>query len=97
MPRSNRATKPRKRKTQTKAEKLPTSKGQHIGLRWVARVLLGALALIGSLLGIYGYLMPKISVASSSLLEPTKPFSAPFTISNSGNISVRHGRFRCVI
>jgi len=100
VPRSSRRAKSKKRKAakpkgspQSRLE-LPQSRKV---LSLAIKFCLGTLAVIGSAVGIYSYVSPRVTVGSSALLEPTKPFSAYFAITNNGNFSVHHVRYRCVI
>jgi hypothetical protein len=59
--------------------------------------LVAVVGLIASGVGIHGYASPRVLVGTSELLDPTKPFSAPFTITNNGNLSIRRVTIRCQV
>jgi hypothetical protein len=59
--------------------------------------LLAAISVLMTIIGTVYAFSPRLSVSSSSPLDPSAPFSTPFTISNDGYISVHNVGFKCSI
>jgi hypothetical protein len=52
---------------------------------------------VGVVLGYLSYLQPRMTVTPREALDPSRPFSVPFTIANDGYLSFRDVAFRCGI
>lgn len=84
----------RKRKTRLRLRQ--PRKGQFLSLAW--KFGIATVGLVASAVGVESYFAARPQVAFSSLLDPSDPFSAPFTITNTGTISsMNNVTFRCVI